>query len=196
MALNTLLNECELLGKIAGGDQHAFTEVFDFYERYVYDYGKKLTRSDHQAGEIVQDVFLKIWLHREKLDKIENFGAYLNRIVRNHSLNVIRKMAYDFKSTAELKSHLKETEESTDEQINYNESQKILNQAIDTLPAQQRMVYLLCHIEGMKYEDAAKKMNISSRTVQSHMGQALKQIRKHFKKHALAYPFLFTVLFK
>lgn len=196
MKSNQLNNESELLKRIAFGDRRAFTEIFDFYQRYVYEYGRKLTKSDDQAGEIVQDVFLKIWLNREGLASIDNFGAYLNTIVKNHSLNVLRKIANDFKRAKELLFLVKESVESTNEQLDYNESKRLLNQAIADLPAQQRTAYILCHVEGLKYEQAAEKMNISSRTVQAHMGQALKHIREHFKKHTLAYPILFAALFK
>lgn len=196
MESRQLKNEDELLTRIARGDQRAFTEIFDFYQRYVYDYGRKLTKSEDQAGEIVQDVFLKIWLNREKLDEVKNFGAYLNRVVRNHSLNVIRKLAQDARSATQLKINNPESENATDKILDYNESNRILTQAIENLSPQQRIAYTLCHMEGLKYDEAAKKMNVSSRTVQAHMHQALKHIREHFNKHALTYPALFAVLFK
>lgn len=191
-----LPNESEVLKKIACGDKHAFTRLFEFYHRYVYIYGKNLTRSDEHATEIVQDIFLKIWLGREQLEKIENFGAYLNRMVRNHSLNVIRQIAQQIKSNAELKINAQEVDESTVQQIDYNEANRVLSQALNDLTPQQRMVYRLCHTEGLKYEEAAAKMNISVRTVQVHMGLALKQIREHFKKNAMAYPLLISLLIK
>jgi RNA polymerase sigma-70 factor (ECF subfamily) len=191
-----LKNEEELLARIATGDQRAFTEIFDFYHRYVYAYGRKMTKSEDQANEIVQDVFLKIWLNREKLNEVNNFGAYLNRVVRNHSLNVIRKLAQDARSATQLKINNPESENATDKILDYNESNRILSQAIENLSPQQRTVYTLCHIEGLKYDEAAKKMNVSSRTVQAHMVQALRHIREHFNKHALTYPALFAVLFK
>ena len=196
MESRQLKNEDELLTRIARGDQRAFTEIFDFYQRYVYDYGRKLTKSEDQASEIVQDVFLKIWLNREKLNEVNNFGAYLNRVVRNHSLNVIRKLAQDARSATQLKINNPESENATDKILDYNESNRILTQAIENLSPQQRIAYTLCHMEGLKYDEAAKKMNVSSRTVQAHMHQALKHIREHFNKHALTYPALFAVLFK
>jgi RNA polymerase sigma-70 factor (ECF subfamily) len=189
-------NEEELLTRIARGDQRAFTEIFNFYHRYVYNYGRKLTKSEDQASEIVQDVFLKIWLSREKLNEVKNFGAYLNRVVRNHSLNVIRKLAQDARSATQLKINNPESENATDKTLDYNESNRILSRAIENLSPQQRTAYTLCHIEGLKYDEAAKKMNVSSRTVQAHMHQALKHIRVHFNKHALTYPALFAILFK
>jgi len=193
---NQLDNESEIIRQIATGNQHAFTLMFDFYQRFVFDYGRKLTKSEDQAGEIVQDIFLKIWLNREHLASVDNFGAYLNTMVRNHSLNVIRKIANEFRYARVLQSELKEFSEATNEQLDYNETKRLLNEAIESLPSQQRMAYRLCHQEGLKYEQAAAEMNISARTVQAHMGQALKRIREHFKNNALAWPILFVALFK
>jgi len=196
MVVKSLFNEIALLHRLAAGDQRAFTEVFEFYERYVYDYGRKLTRSDEQAAEIVQDIFLKLWLNREQLAAIDNFGAYLNRIVRNHSLNILRQLAQTHKYILPLEPGTDRPDDSTSRQLDYNETSRILNQALDSLPKQQRLVYKLCHMDGLKYEAAAAQMNISPRTVQAHMGAALKTIRKHFKEHAGAYPMLIAILFK
>jgi RNA polymerase sigma-70 factor (family 1) len=196
MVVKSLFNETELLRKVAAGDQRAFTEVFEFYERYVYVYGKKLTRSDEQAAEIVQDVFLKLWLNREKLATVDSFGAYLNRIVRNHSLNVLRQLAQSARSSQAWQTSTTETDDTTSQQLDFNETNRILNEALDSLPRQQRLVYKLCHTEGLKYEAAAEQLNISPRTVQAHMTAALRTIRKHFKQYAGAYPLLIAILFK
>ncbi len=196
MAVTPILNEAEILARIARGEQNAFTILFRNYERYVYQYGCKLTHSETHALEIVQDIFLKIWLDREKLIEVQNFGGYLNRLVRNHSFNVLRKMALDAQSNLEVKRNFVEEDNSTIRQLDYNETVKILNEALDNLPPQQRLAYDLCHLEGLKYDDAALRMNISPETVHSHMKRALKNIREHFKKHAVAYPLLITVLFK
>lgn len=91
MAVNHLVNEVEILALIAEGDQSAFTILFNHYQRFVFSFGKKITHSEESAGEVVQDIFLKIWLARESLPEVKNFGAYLNRLVRNHSLNVVRR---------------------------------------------------------------------------------------------------------
>jgi RNA polymerase sigma-70 factor (family 1) len=196
MSVKPLYIDIELLQKTAQGDQRAFTLLFEYYQRYVYDYGRKLTRSDEQAGEIVQDVFLKLWLNREQLETVDNFGAYLNRVVRNHSFNVLRQMAQTAKSNSVLQIRSSETDDSTSHQLDYNEANRILNEALDSLPKQQRLAYKLCHIDGLKYEAAAEQMNISPRTVQAHMSAALKTIRKHFKENSGTYPLLIAILFK
>jgi len=196
MSVKPLPNESELLRNIAEGNQYAFTVLYKHYQGFVNAFGRKLTYSNELAGEIVQDIFLKIWLNREKLAEVDNFGAYLNRLVRNQSFNVLRQIAQDAKSNARLQHIMTETDESTSQLLSYNETAKLLDDVIGTLSAQQRMAYNLCHVEGMKYEEAAEKMNITPETVHSHMKRALKKIRDHFKKHAVAYPVLIALLFK
>ena len=195
MAVAPLVNETEILAQIAGGDRHAFTILFKHYQRFVFSFSKKITRSEESAGEVVQDIFLKIWLSRETLHQVKNFGAYLNRLVRNHSLNVVRQQLQEARHAGQFTRSFSEADESTILQLDFNETNDILNQAIAELSPQQRMVYQLCHQQGLKYDEAAAQMNISSQTVNAYMKDALKKIRNHFKKHAVAYPLLILILF-
>lgn len=196
MPIKPFENESKLLSEIAQGDHRAFCSLFDHYEQYVYGFGRKLTRSNDQAEEIVQDVFLKIWVGREKLVGIENFDAYLNRLVRNQSYSVLRQNLSHAKGIEKISSTQSEKDDSLESKIDYKETVKILNDAIVSLPEQQKRVYELCHQQGLKYEEAAEEMNISSATVHYHMKLALKAIREHFNKNAFAYPILITYLFK
>jgi RNA polymerase sigma-70 factor (family 1) len=195
MIIKSLFDESELIRRIAEGDQHAFTIIFKHYQRFVFSFSKKITASDESATEVVQDIFLKIWLNRENLAKITNFGAYLNRLVRNHSLNVVRKQLQENKYAIEIGSAFSEADESTILQLDYNDTHNLLNQAIAELSPQQRMVYQLCHQQGLKYQEAAIQMNISPQTVNAYMKDALKKIRFHFKKYTHIYPFLILILF-
>ena len=196
MAVTPLSNELDLLARIAEGDQYAFTLLFKSYQQYIFVYGRKLTRSDEMAEEIVQDVFLKLWINREALKSVDNIGAYLNTLTKNHSLNVLRKLARVAKSDEQVKMRVTELDNSTVQQLNYNETKQMIDEVVAKLPEQQRRVYTYCHIEGMKYEEVAAEMNISARTVQAHMTQALKKIREHLRDHAVAYPLLAAIFLK
>lgn len=196
MAVTPIQDERRLLTLIASGDQQSFTVLFEHYHKYVYSFSHKITHSKDFAEEIVQDIFLKIWLNREKLEFVENFGAYLNRLVRNQSFNVLRQFSQETKSNLILRSQTTEVDDSTLRQLDYKEAKYILNAAIETLSPQQRMVYILCHQKGMKYEEAAAKMNISPQTVHGYMKDALKKIREHFKKHTVEYSVFIISLFK
>ncbi|MDR6783305.1 RNA polymerase sigma-70 factor (family 1) [Pedobacter africanus] len=196
MPVKPIDHESELLAKIAGGDQYAFTVLFNHYERDVYAVGKKLTWSHDRAIEIVQEIFIKIWDNRASLITVENFGAYLNRLVKNHSLNVLKKMSRESRNNQVLQSVSTELDDSTSIQLDYNDALGVLNEALDSLTPQQRKVYILCHQQGLKYEEAAAQLNISSSTVNVHMTLALKKIRAHFAKNAVFYPLLVMMLSK
>lgn len=196
MAIEPHRLENELLNKIAEGDEIAFCSLFDHYRKYVFSFGRKLTRSEEAAEEIVQDVFLKIWFGRDRLKSIGNFGAYLSILVRNHSFNLLRKMGQKQRADQKITLSMSEEDNSTEHVLDYREAVRVLDEALELLPEQQKMVYTLCHQEGLKYEEAAQKMNISAVTVHYHMKLALSTIREHFKKNAVAYPVLFLFLVK
>ncbi|MET4139780.1 sigma-70 family RNA polymerase sigma factor [Pedobacter sp. UYP1] len=173
--------ESDLMVQVAAGDQNAFAELFERYQTLVYDFSIRLTRSKIQAEEIVQNVFIRIWLKRAHLVNIENFGAYLNRATRNHSYTALKKLAAQSLREVELTEQVITGGTDAEHLLLYNDSTKILKAAVDALPPQRKLVYELCHEQGLKYEEAAAKLNISPGTVHTHMKLALRAIRAHFK---------------
>ncbi|UYQ91423.1 RNA polymerase sigma-70 factor [Chitinophaga horti] len=199
MALKPLSDEAELLAMIAAGDQRAFTKMFNHYQRDLYLFSKSVTKSEEAAVEVVQDVFLKIWSARTELSSIDNFPAFLNRIVRNHSLNVLRKIGRENRLRYPLKADQTGLEnvlpdQTTHQELDYNDAVRLLNTVLAELPTQQRLVYQLCHVEGLKYEEAALKLGISVETVRVHMKRAIRKIRIQFANHAILYPLLIIAL--
>ena len=173
-------SETELLYQVSTGNREAFTELFEHYQTLVYDYSIHLTRSKSQAEEIVQDVFIKVWINREEILKIENFGAYINRSARNQSYTALRKIAAAALRLVELNDTTIPDVANSEHLLLFNESTKMLKDVVNTLPPQRKLVYELCHEKGLKYEEVAMKLNISSGTVHKHMKLALKTIRAHF----------------
>lgn len=169
-----------LLFRISSGDQLAFRILFCAYSPKVYSFALRLTRSDSMAEEVVQDIFMKIWINRESAVTIEQFSAYLFTITRNHIFNLLKKVATEATAKNHLSKELSEAHRETEATILYRESQQILNQVVSNLPPQQKLVYSLCHNEGLKYEEVAQRLNISRLTVKTHMQQALRTIKSHF----------------
>lgn len=187
--------EKALLHKVAAGDQKAFTELFERYQALVYDYAIRLTRSKPQAEEIVQDIFIKIWVNRGEIESIQNFGGYINRMARNQSYTALRKIAAQAVRMVELPQTQFEIvgSHNSEHRALYNESAKILKTAVDILPPQRKLVYELCHEQGLKYDEVAAKLNISPGTVHTHMKLALKSIRTYF--HYMDATILFFIFF-
>ena len=109
---------------------------------------------------------------------------------------LLRKLATHERASHEIELSSTELDTNTEQTLDYNETLKILEEAIELLPDQQKRVYILCHQDGLKYEEAAKELNISSATVHYHMKLALNVIRNHFKRNAVAYPFLMMCFLK
>lgn len=182
MAVYSTYTDQELVALLKEGDQRAFSLFFEQRQQLVYSIAYKLTRSKHQAKEVVQDVFLKLWVMRGELTEVENLGAYLNRLARNQSIDALRKIAREAIRNVELKEEqLELSHNATEEQLEMNETTGMIRQALETLSPQQRKVYQLCHEQGLKYEEAALEMGLSAGTVHSHMKQALKNIRIYLK---------------
>ncbi|MDH7459957.1 RNA polymerase sigma-70 factor [Chitinophagaceae bacterium 26-R-25] len=178
-----LFNEHELLRKIAEGDQRAFGVLFEQRQQVIFNIAYKLTKSRSTAKEIVQDVFLKLWNKREELHALDNFSAYINRMARNQSIDVLRLQAREALRTIQLQEgHLENGDFQTEETLQFRETGKVLQMALESLSPQQRKVYDLCHEQGMKYEEAARELGLSRGTVHSHMKQALKNIRTYVKQ--------------
>jgi len=183
--VDALYNEKELLKQIANGDEIAFNALFNHYQRKVFSIAWKLTGVRSAAEDVVQEVFLKLWVHKEKLIEVDNFNAYINTVVSNHIYNMLRRVAHE-------NAYLKETiARQTGDGLNgmdaiaYNELQNILHRAIAQLPAQQRRVYQLSRDAGLKYEEIAERLNIGKATVKTHMIEALRTIRTHLQNNGV-----------
>jgi RNA polymerase sigma-70 factor (ECF subfamily) len=170
-------NEKYLLMQVAEGDENAFKTLFYEYHNRVGAYVLRWTKCVHSTEEIVQDVFLKIWLNRQALAKVEKFENYLFILSRNHTFNVLRKIACD---------RVKEQEwalecfngESDDE---CNDYMPIIEKAISNLPPQQQKVFNLKRKQGLKYEEIGAMLNISGETARKHFASAQKNIIAYIK---------------
>ena len=179
MSTKFIFNEQELLAKIAMKDQHAFKIIFEQYRKLVYVSALKLLRDEHQAEEIVQEVFMKLWLMGEELTKIRHLESYLTTIIRNRSLNVLRRVALVTKADKNLTLKWEEEHNETEERIMLNDYHRILKEGVEQLSPKQREVYQLCYDQGFKYQQAAEELGISMLTVKTHMQLALRSLRKH-----------------
>lgn len=182
MPVEALHNERTLLDQVAQGDEKAFRAVFDHYRDAIYSFALKVTRRETMAEEIVQDVFIKIWINRGGLPGVRHFGNFLYIIARNHTFNSLRKLAKE-KITGEFPDQLAEAGVSAETTVLQYDYEKLLQQAIAQLPPQQKLVYTLSRQHGLTREEIAAQLQLSPGTVKAHLAQALRSIRLYFKTH-------------
>lgn len=185
METEVLTNERELLDKIAGGDEQAFTALFEHYYHALGSHLFKLTRSMQTAEEIVQDVFLKIWIAREALLEVRDFKAYLFIASKNHAINAIKKAAREQEKQQAFEANTRLTIVREEESTGEIEDQyySLLDKAIDKLPQQQQKVFILSRRRRMKYEEIAREMNISKESVKKYMQHATRSISDYVREH-------------
>ncbi len=183
MPIERLHNENALLERVAQGDESAFRVVFDHYRDAIFAFALKVTRHESIAEEIVQDVFLKIWINRSGLGDVRNFADFLYIIARNHTFNSLRGLARERKLLLDTSVDLQIAGVSTEAIIVQRDYDRLLLQAVAQLPPQQKLVYTLGRQQGLSREEIAAQLNISPGTVKVHMAQALRTLRAYFKNH-------------
>eukprot|EP01133_Synstelium_polycarpum_P013810 gene13810-16278_t len=182
MAIAPLPNESELLRRTSEGDKRAFTVLFDAHYKSLGSYVYKLTESMESAEEIVQEVFIKIWLKKEELTRINNFSAYLFVLCKNKALNHLRQLA---SQTLRFQAWEKElgSDPQADVEDHYENFRILIEQAIDHLPEQQQKIYRLSRHERLKYTEIAKELQLSPETVKKHIYLATKTIKEYVKNN-------------
>jgi len=170
-------NETQLLLQVAKGDEPAFSELYYRYHNALGIYIYQLTGSRELSEEIVQDVFLKIWIGREALAEVNNFKAWLFIVSKNHALNSLRTLVKE-RTLKKNWSRDHQFSHTKDEAAFNDDSYMLIDQAINQLPEQQKKVFILSRYRRLKYKEIAKELNLSRETVKSYLGLAVSSITK------------------
>jgi RNA polymerase sigma-70 factor (ECF subfamily) len=185
-----LNNEKILLCRIAGGDENAFRVIYNQYHNKVYNKAFALTRDMAVAEDTIQEIFIKLWINREKIAEINDLNAYLNVLIRNHIYNYFRKLAYHEKYIEHFLLHENQADKNSSDIVIYNELHNKILKAVSLLPPQQKRVYELSRSEGLKLTEIARQLNLSRETVKKHIAEALRKIKNHLKEYKQLITFL------
>ncbi|HRE51740.1 MAG TPA: RNA polymerase sigma-70 factor [Flavitalea sp.] len=163
--------------RISKGDEAAFTLIFRQYQGKLYSVALDITHSSETAEEIIQDVFLKIWLRKKELIEVESFSGYLFIVMRNLALDWLVKQARRQKIFDQISSEKATAQPSAEAFLNQKEFNDLLQKGMDQLPRQQQEVFRLMRQEGLSRQETAQTLNIDPNTVKTHMSRALKSLR-------------------
>jgi RNA polymerase sigma factor (sigma-70 family) len=188
--LSPLKHEKELLRQVADGDERAFTRLFDHYHQRLAVHIYRITRSDQVTEELVHDVFLKIWLNRELLAGVENFGVYLYVVSKNAAFNSLKKTANEKLRFTALDG-VADAPAELDDDYRYI----LIDEAIDQLPPQQRQVYMLSRHHRLAYNEIALEMGLSKETVKKYLQIATASIVAYIGKSIKMSPVLILKFF-
>ncbi len=161
------------------GDTRALGQVYDLYSAALLSKILRMVKDTDAAEEILQDVFLKVWNNRERINVDQSFKSWIYAIAINTIYDYYRKLSRDARLQQELINHFADLYQSTDDDFIYEQRRELLEQALQQLPPQRLAVFKLCKLEGKSYQEAAQELGISPSTVSNQLVQATKFLKNY-----------------
>lgn len=168
-------NELALLLK--RNDELAFRELFERYKRELYVFAKNMTHDVDEAEDLIQEVFTSLWENAEKLELKGSISSYLYAAIRYKFLNLVayKKVRSDYIDI--FQKFIEEGGYTTDQYINEKELIALVEKEVAQLPRKMKEVFELSRNTGLSHREIAVKLNLSEKTVKSHIHHALKILR-------------------
>ena len=182
-----------LLKELNKGNQLAFDQLFYKYGNRLFGFALSYLRNDADAEEVVQDVFTKIWVKHKEINTEQSFKSYLFTI----AYNIIRRKFLNNAKEKYFKHELIESslieDHNTVDKVDYQSCIDLLDQLIDQLPTKRREIFILRKKEHLPVKEIAEKLNISPKTVENQLTEALKFLKSEFAKENLGTLIFFYV---
>lgn len=180
------LTDAHLIQQVTSqNDYTAFEQLFHRHYSNLCRYAYTYLKAHDASEEVVSDVFLKIWKNRDSLQIQSSISAYLVRATRNLAIDHLRYLNRQRRKTYDLVGDFQANDASPSDLIIGSETNKLIEAAIEALTPQAKLIFRLSRDSNMTQADIAQKLNLSVKTVEAHMGRALKSLRESLRKQAV-----------
>ena len=183
MAILLPYEEKRLLKQISKGDERAFRALYDAYFNHLSAFVFKLCKSAETTEEILQDVFVKLWVRRHSLSQMDSPEAYIFSMARNKTIDYLRRLVRDTHLTELLTDQLLTDNNDAEERLNAKELRDLIAEALNGLSEQKKKIFHLSKEEGLSHDQIAEVMHLSKSTVKNHLSETLRHIRGHLQQH-------------
>lgn len=171
-------NEAELLSLLIQGDEKAFDVIFRSHFDALFNHAFKRLRNKEDSQELVQQIFLSLWENRHKLHHVRPpLRIYLSCAMRYNIIKHYRNSGVRERYAAHYTRVATLADNSTQEEIDFRETQSLVEEAVSSLPERMQEAFRLSREENLSSEFIAQRMNISPRTAENLLMQALKRLR-------------------
>ncbi len=174
--------EKSLFEESRNDNEKAFEKLFHNYYGHLCLFASQILQDDISAEEIVQDFFVKLWEKRKQLTIETSVKNYFFRSIKNLCLNLIQhnKIKHRHAQSVLFDAENHQSDEESFTEIDLAEK---IEEGIQSLPQKRQEIFRMSREDGLKYCEIAEKLNISSKTVETQMGLALKTLRDKLKKY-------------
>ena len=170
--------EISTIEALQNGDHKAFEEVFLAYFDKVKHLLTGLLRSESDAEELAQDIFVKLWINHTSIDPNKAFNTYLYTITRNTALNHLKHKLVEENYKNSFNSLDEEKSDSSDEILFAKEISLLVEMAVCRMPVQRRKIYQMSRDNGIPNNEIAEELGISKKTVENQLSLALQEIKR------------------
>ncbi len=174
------MDKDEFIALLRIGDDEAFTQLVNLYSRRLFAYAVSLSGDHSMAKDIVQEVFLKTFENRKKLNSNYSIEGFLYRVTYNLFVNMYHRNKVQLKIHDEYLRYLNQIIESDDDR-NLHESLDNVKKSIRKLPKNCKEIFLLSKKKGYTNKEISEILNISIKTVEAQITIAFKKIREDLK---------------
>ena len=175
------ISEKLLVIELSKGNEKAFKSLYDKYRPDIYAYSYSLLKSSANAKEIVQEVFLKVWLNRKTINPDLSFKSFVFTITKHLSFNFLKKAACDKKLRDEIFIKPKDSYNPVENQILEAEYEQMRRMAIDKLSPKRKLIFTMSREEDKSYEEISSELHISLSTVKNHMSKSLDSLMTYLE---------------
>jgi len=175
--METNLPEQLLLQRSSEGDAAAFHELYQLHKRDVFLMVNMRLPDIDDAKDVVQDIFVELWLKREMLLAIRDFKPYLYVLARNQVITAYRRKHVQLRNEGLLFEGLNTLDHSAEDNAIAKELYNQINLIVEALPETTRKCYHLSKNEGKRNQEIADLLNISEKTVRNNLSEALKRLK-------------------
>jgi RNA polymerase sigma factor (sigma-70 family) len=169
-------------------------EVQEFKERIlptsqrIYQFALRILRNEHDAEDVVQEIFMRLWDNRDELEVIKSIEAYSFRMTRNLCLDKLKKMKpryYDDREPDSARYEEADPSPDPERSLELKDTRERLNHIIKTLPEQQQTLLQLRDIEGFEYDEISEITGMEINAIRVGISRARKKLKETIYKAQL-----------
>lgn len=183
------LEDDRLVSQAMDGDQAAFRQLMEKYQKPLYFHVIKMVKDKEQIEDLIQESFVKAFDNLSSYNTNYAFSTWLYRITTNHTIDYLRKKKLETMSISdpvktkdgEMSIQLEDEQAETDRRIIRKQRSKIIHQAIEDLPDKYRVVIKMRHLEELSYDEIATELDLPLGTVKAHIFRAREMLYKALK---------------
>lgn len=177
-----LTDEQEWLQRTAEGSREAFEKLYAHYYAGLYRFIAFIIDSHEDTEEIIQDIFLKVWLKKETLVGIRSFEDYLFRMAKNRVFDMTRQSKSRLQLSRQLSQTIPEASDTTFNALIFREYHAIAQEAIQLLPPRKREIFLMNARDELTAQEIADQLGTTRGAIKKQLFEAIHFIKDHLRK--------------